>query len=430
MTTRRRRWTRILSRYRIFTNALALMISAAGSGILGLLYWGIGAHLASPNAIGRAAGEIAAVTLLSTFAQLSFGSVFQRFLPRAAEKSRGLVVTGYATSMVAALAVGVGYLSLGFTRRFFPSSVEWSLLFIVTVVLYTVFALQDSVLISLRVSRWVALENILFGVAKLALLIPLARYALGQGVVLSWTIPLAVTIIAVNWYIFARRLPDHIRTSPVAEPLPTLKRMLSLSIPQFAGTVLSLLSTSVVSLIVIGKLGAVANAHYYLVAQVAFTPSLFIWSISRLLVVEVSHEPDEQRRHIRQSIIAMGAVMFVSVGIGTVFAHQILDVFGSAYADQGTTLLRLLLLSLPGSVVAALYAALAWIDGRVWFLMVREVIALVINLSIVLFLISRHGINSVGYAALITSGVEFALFLPVTMKRIGAVDSGTQESRW
>src|ERR1019366_8580936 len=163
---------------------------------------------------------------------------------------------------------------------------------------------------------------------------------------------------------------------------------------------------------------------------VAFTPSLFIWSISRLLVVEVSHEPDEQRRHIRQSIIAMGAVMFVSVGIGTVFAHQILDVFGSAYADQGTTLLRLLLLSLPGSVVAALYAALAWIDGRGWFLMVREVIALVINLSIVLFLISRHGINSVGYAALITSGVEFALFLPVTMKRIGAVDSGTQESRW
>jgi O-antigen/teichoic acid export membrane protein len=196
---------------------------------------------------------------------------------------------------------------------------------------------------------------------------------------------------------------------------------LSLSIPQFAGTVLSLFSTSIVSLIVIGKLGAVANAHYYLVAQVAITPGLFIWSISRLLIVEVSHEPQDQRRHVRQAIIAMSAVLVVGVGVGTVFARQILGIFGPAYASQGTTLLRLLLLSLPGTVVVATYAALAWIDGRVWALMAREGITLVVNLSIVLVLIRHHGINSVGYAALITSGVEFMLFLPVTLKRIRAV---------
>lgn len=422
------KWSNRLAGYRIYTNAFALMISAAGSGLLGLLYWGIGAHLASQKSIGRAAGEIAAVTLLSTFAQLSFGSVFQRFLPRAAQKSRDLVVTGYATSVIAAVVIGIGYLALGFTDRFFPTTFEWSVLFIATVVFYTMFALQDSVLISLRRSRWVALENILFGVAKLALLIPLAGYELGQGVVLSWTIPLVATVIAVNWYIFRKRLPEHIRTSPISETLPSLKHMLSLSIPQFAGTVLSLFSTSIVSLIVIGKLGAVANAHYYLVAQVAITPGLFIWSISRLLIVEVSHEPQDQRRHVRQAIIAMSAVLVVGVGVGTVFARQILGIFGPAYANQGTTLLRLLLLSLPGTVVVATYAALAWIDGRVWALMVREGITLVVNLTIVLVLIRHHGINSVGYAALITSGIEFMLFLPTTLKRIRAVGSAASET--
>ena len=421
MTTRRRRVSRTLARYRIYTNALALMISAAGSGVLGLIYWGVAAHLASPESIGRAAGEIAAITLLSTFAQLSFGSVFERFLPRAAERSRRLVEVGYASSMFCALVISIVYVSLGFTHRFFTPSLEWDVLFIATVVLYTVFALQDAVMISLRVSRWVALENVLFGVAKLAILFPLAHYAFGQGVVLSWTIPLAVTIIAVNGYIFTRRLPHHIRTSAPTEPLPGIKHMLSLSVPQFVGTVLSIFSISVVSLIVIGKLGAVANAHFYLVAQVATTPSLFIWSISRLLIVEASHEPSEQRRHLRQTLIAMGAVMFLSVGVGTIFARQILEIFGSAYAAQGATLMRLFLLSLPGTLVTATYAALAWIDGRVWFLMIREAVALVVNLSIVLLLIGRHGIDSVGYAALITSAVEIILFLPVTLRRIRAV---------
>jgi O-antigen/teichoic acid export membrane protein len=197
--------------------------------------------------------------------------------------------------------------------------------------------------------------------------------------------------------------------------------MLSLSIPQFAGTILSIFSTSVVTLIVIAKLGAVANAHYYLAAQVAAAPTLFIWSISRLLVVEVSHEPSEQRRHLLQSAVAMGVVLVVGMGVGITFAHPILSIFGSAYASQGTTLLRLLLLALPGTVVASTYAALAWIDGRVWFLMIREAGSILVYLAIVLYLINHDGINSVGYAALVTSGVELVLFLPVTVQRIRAM---------
>jgi O-antigen/teichoic acid export membrane protein len=407
--------------YRIYTSALALMISAAGSGILGLIYWDVAAHLASPQSVGRAAGEIAAITLLSTLAQLSFGPVFERFLPRAGDKAASIVRTGYLTSMVAAIVIGVGYVALGFTHRIFSSSLNWDLLFIATIVFYTVFALQDAVLISLRVARWVAVENIVFGIAKLALLVPLATYSLGQGVVVSWTIPLFATILSVNVYIFASRLPSHVANAQIVEPLPTLRRMLSLSIPQYAGTVLSIFSTSVISLIVIARLGAVNNAHYFLVAQVAVAPTLFIWSISRLLIVEISHEPNKQLRYIRQSTIAMGAVALVGMVVGVFFAHRILEFFGSTYAAQGSTLLLLLMLSLPGTVVVATFAALAWIDGRVWLLAVREGSSMLVYLSIVLVLIDHHGINSVGYAALATSVVELAIFLPLTIKRIRSV---------
>ena len=148
-------WSARLVGYRIYTNAFALMVSAAGSGLLGLLYWYVAAHLASPKFLGRAAAEIAAVTLLSTLAQLSFGSVFQRFLPRAGAKSRNLVITGYVTSVGTAFVVGIAYVALGFSHRFFAPSINWSVLFVATIVFYTVFALEDAVLIFNRENRLV-----------------------------------------------------------------------------------------------------------------------------------------------------------------------------------------------------------------------------------------------------------------------------------
>jgi O-antigen/teichoic acid export membrane protein len=421
MKTTLAKWSSRLGRYRIFTNAFALMMSVGGSGILGILYWYFATHLATQKMIGRAAAEIAAITLLSTLSQLSFGSVFQRYLPGAAGKAKGFVLTAYSICFGLALAIAAAYTALGFTNRYFVPSLKWSVLFTFTVALYTIFGLQDYVLVSLRVSRWVAVENNLFGVAKIILVVPLAAYATGQGIILSWTIPTIGTVIAVNWYIFRRRLPKYLRESTLDEPLPTLKRILGLAIPQYTTTLLNIFSTSVVTLIVIARLGATENAYYFLAAQIAGPPVLLLWNVSRLLIVEAAHEAHDLRRLARHAVAAMSVVVVISMGFGITFAHQILGVFGASYANHGTTLLRLLLLALPGAAVAAIYYALAWIDNRLWYLMIRQAVTMVVYLSIILAFIGREGINAVGYAAVITSGVEFLLFLPITIRRIRAI---------
>ena len=368
--------------------------------------------------MGRATGEIAAVTFLSNLSQLSYGSIFQRFLPSAGLRSRRFILTGYVICVTLSLVLAIAYVASGLTNHFFHSSLNWSIVFILTVALYTVFALQDNVLISLRVSRWVAVENNLFGLLKLALLFPLATFAVGQGIILSWVIPLILAILIVNWYVFRRRLPDYMKTVIPAEPLPTFRCMLSLSIPQFFTAILSTLSTSVITIIVISRLGAVASADYFLVAQVAYTPALFLWSVTRPFIVESAHEPGQQRHHIFQAISALIAILFASMTIGIIFAHKILQLFGPAYADQGTTLLRLLLFALPGTAIAAIYSALAWIDGRVWQLLTREVVVMGFLLTIVMIFIRRDGINAVGYAYVVTAGLEFLVFLPATIRCI------------
>jgi len=378
--------------------------------------------------VGRATGEIAAVTLLSSIAQLSYGSIFQRFLPSAGEKSRRFVVTGYVVCIMVAFVLAIAYVTLGYAHRFFSPSLSWSVLFIFTVVFFTIFALQDSVLISLRLSRWVAVENNSFGILKLALLLPFAAFAIGQGIIITWIIPLVLTVLVINWYIFIHRLPDYMRATALTQSLPTLRQMMSLSIPQFATTILNMFLTSVVTLIVFVRLGAATNADYFLVAQVAGAPALFLWSVSRLLVVESVHEPSEHRHHAFQAVWASVAILIVSMVIGIIFAHSIMQLFGPTYAQQGTTLLRLLLLALPGTAIAAIYSALAWIDGRVWYLMYRQIAVTIPFLTIVLVFIRRDGIDTVGYADVTMSGLEFLVFLPVTIRRLKSMPKKTVDN--
>jgi hypothetical protein len=70
--------------------------------------------------------------------------------------------------------------------------------------MWTVFILQDSVLIGLRASRWVPVENILYSLVKLALIPAFIVVSATEGILLAWLTPIVFLIIAVNWYLFKK----------------------------------------------------------------------------------------------------------------------------------------------------------------------------------------------------------------------------------
>lgn len=410
--SKKRRWTG-----RLIQNALALMVSSGGTAVLGVAFWGIAAHLAPARDIGRASAEIAAMVLLANLAQLSFGSIFERFLPVAGDRTRKFVARAYTMCVTFALIVASIYVSLGFAQRFLPSALAWRAMFVVATILWSIFVLQDSVLIGLRASRWVPVENILFALAKLALLPSLIAVAANQGIFLAWSAPVAGTIIAVSWYLFAKRIPDHQRLNPSSEGLPSTRELIVLAGAQYATLILGVFSTSIVTLIVIQRLGAVANAHYYVPAQIASGLSLFLLSIVRSFLVEASSEPHAVRHHANVTIRALVVVVVPSVVVGVILAPTILGIFGSTYATHGTTLLRMLLLSLPGTAISAFYTSFAWLDKRVWWMAARQLVSGVIYFVVMLSLISRFGILATGIAALVSSGLQGIFFLPISIRR-------------
>src|SRR4029077_13761272 len=72
----------------------------------------------------------------------------------------------------------------------------------------TIFTLQDSVLTGLQTARWIPLENSLYAATKLVLLIALAALLPTAGPFVAWNAPLLPAIIAINWLIFRRLIPN------------------------------------------------------------------------------------------------------------------------------------------------------------------------------------------------------------------------------
>jgi O-antigen/teichoic acid export membrane protein len=401
---------------RLVQNAIALIISSAGSSTIGIFFWAFAAHLATQAAVGRTTAEIAAMILLTNLAQLSFGSIFERFLPIAGHLTGGFVRRAYTTCLIFAFILATAYVIIGFGHSFLPSAFVWRVLFIVSVVLWTIFALQDSVLIGLRASRWVAVENIAYSIAKLALLPLCVFLSAKDGIFVAWVAPLIFTNLAVTWYLFSRRIPEQMLTPAVAE-LPATRELIVLAGAQYASLLSSVFVPSVVTLIVIDRLGAVANAHYFLPALIYSSLALFTWGIIRSFLVEASSEPHALRAHANSALRALVVLLVPSVVLGYIFAPEFLGIFGHAYEANGTTLMRMLLLSFPGVSVMIFYSTFAWLDKRVWSMTLRNLATNTLYLVVVILLIGSHGIDAIGIAALVNSAFTVILFLPASIRR-------------
>jgi pimeloyl-ACP methyl ester carboxylesterase/O-antigen/teichoic acid export membrane protein len=408
------------------------MVSAGGTAGIGVVFWAIAAHLAPASVVGKTTAEIAAMVLLANLAQLSFGSIFERFLPIAGDLTRVFVFRAYVMCVVTGFILAIAYVIFGLGNSFLPQTVGWEALFIISVVLWTIFALQDSVLIGLRASPWVAVENISFSIAKL-LLLPLAiSISPRQGIFAAWTAPVIVTIVVITWYLFRKRIPDHISMGGSAARLPSTRNLVGLAGAQYASMLSTVFMPSLISLIVIQRLGAVDNAHFYVPTLIATGLAVVAMSIVRSFLVEASHEPHLLRKHSKSTIRALALLLVPSVTIGCVFAPYYLRVFGAEYSTGGTTLIRLLLLAIPGSTVMVFYSAFAWLDQRVWWMSIRIFVGSVLQVGVILLLINRHGLLAIGIAALVNSAFTVIVFLPVSISRykqtpklLGSVDVDT-----
>lgn len=350
-----REWSNPVSRSGMF-----LLINTASTGALGLIYWLLAARLYPQASVGRAGALVSAATLLSGVGQMNLSGMLMRFLPDARERSRQLVLLAYAAASLCALALtgaGAFAVSLLVSRT---SALHLPLLagimFAVSVLATVVFTLQDSVLVAVRRTGWIPIENGAFGVAKivlLALFVPLAGWS---AIFASWMLPLAGTIPLISWLLFRRFLPRKAAPGTLGPVLDTTKHQIRRFVFGDASAGLFTQAwTYLLPVIVTGALGARQNALFYAAFLFSSTLDQVASNFTSALVVEGARNEARLAELTRGVLKRTYLLLAPAVLLFVVLAPLALEIYGHAYA-AGAACLRLLALAcLPKAMLYIYY---------------------------------------------------------------------------
>jgi O-antigen/teichoic acid export membrane protein len=396
----------------LYRSSYALLANSAGTTVVGVAYWAVAAHFYSQQVLGRSAALVSALMLVSIFAQLNLGNALPRFIPHAGQSAAKFIASCYGASSTAALIGGLAFVAilprLSSQWHFLRDSIPLTVAFIVAGIVWQVFTLQDIALLSLRRPVLVPVENFVYGVTKLAMLVGVVSLLPSTGIFLSWVVPLAITVPAVNWLIFRRYLKDRDRTAPSRLRTREVVQFVSVD---YVGSVLAQAYGSLLPLLVLSVLGAAANSSFYIAWTIASGLGLVASNFGMSLLIEGAAAPERLADLTRGvlvrclAITSLGAVLLVLAG------HPILDVYGSKYAAHTTALLALLAVGTIPSCLVSIAVSLDRIAGKVGRATLTRCVLTVLVLSGTWVLAKKVGIDGValgwGGANLVVAASRF-----------------------
>lgn len=390
---------------RMYKTGYFLILGTGASSILGVAFWALAARSYSAHVVGLNAATISAITLISGVCSLGLSAVLVRYLPVAGTATRPLVARSYAitvllsllTGLVAAYAVGIWSPSLGFLDQGL-----WPLGFALAIAATTVFTLQDSALTGLQAARWIPLENGLFALGKLILLVLLAGLLPFSGPFVAWNAPMAVAIAVITYLIFRRLIP----AAPASGSLER-RKVLSMALGNYGGNLLGLLGNMYLPILVANQTSASEAAYFYVPWMISISVELVALNMMTSLTVEAALDMPRLRALSRRALAHSLRLVLPAAALTALFAPLGLRLFfGPAYADAGTDLLRLLALGAIPNAVVALGGSVARIEHRGGIVAAIQGFQLVFVVGLSALLVPSAGIVVVGA---LWTGCQFLL---------------------
>ena len=349
----------------VHRDGLALVLSSGLTSAVGLLYWVVAARLFSPETVGINSVALSTMQLLGGIAHLNLTQALLRFGPVAGRHTLRLTLVCYGVAAVVAGVVGVGYAAGA--PVWAPEMVgavgygPLLVFFAVATPTWAIFAMQDYLLTALKRATVVPVENLVFALLKIGLLVAAAGLASSFGIAASWVAATVVIVVVVNAWLLLRVIPRV--TGEPREPVrPRVVARFVRS--DYAGATLWQLAMFGIPALVLARLGADDAAVYGIVWTIAISLYLIPSGMAQSMIAHTAGDParaDAARRAmVRRSLqLVVPAAAVLAVG-----AYPVLWLFGEHYARNGAWALVLAALSAVPQVVTAATVAQARVQQR------------------------------------------------------------------
>jgi O-antigen/teichoic acid export membrane protein len=353
------------ARVPLYRNALVLMVTSGVTAALGFVFWTLVARLYPPAEVGLASATISSALFLATFAQLGLPYALVRFGPGAGADRPILMTT--VVLVVTTVAAGAGLLFVAGLDVWAPALAglaERPLLGAIVIALAGLTgasAVLGYVAVASRDTRPSLAGGATQGVIKILLVVgfALTLSRLGFDIVGAWLVGTAAAVLAQVWLLRAHLAP---RVSLRALRLGTF-------LHYSAGNYLSDLTWNAPALLfpllVVGLLGAEANAYFYVGWAIAGLLAAIPAAAANSLLAEGSHSYEETAAHLRKAVGLTLALLLPAIALCWLAAPLILALFGPAYAANSTDTLRILSLAALPLSLNLLHLTVARIERRI-----------------------------------------------------------------
>ena len=396
-----------------YQNAYYLLSGNIINSVLGFILWIIAARLYSSEVVGLGSAIISACRLLALLAELGLGTSLVRYLPASGKNGNDMVNTCFTLSGLTVLIISLVFLS-GLSL-WSPALLPMSQypLYCVAFIFFTfsmvLQPLSLTVFLARLQTRNIFIINLVAGILSIVLVSIFSIFT-NNALGLFSAIGLAITftlVLCVFW------LLPKVQNGYFPLPrmnLEILRKIGSYSIANFIGKGFLLIPNFLLPLFVVNTLGNEMNAYFFIPWSVGVVLQFIPAAISNSLFAEASNEETTLRTNTTKSLKLLVFLILPMCLIIITIASLLLLLFGREYSEHGTSLLRILALSIIPWGIIYIYIGIARAKKNIKGLVIIPVFASSLSLGLSYVLMIHLGLVGIGLGYLTGQG---AVALPV-----------------
>jgi O-antigen/teichoic acid export membrane protein len=381
----------------LFRNATYLIFSNAFLQATGFFFWIIAARLYTAESVGLSSAAIMAMMLLSQLSYMGLDYALVRFLPTAGDKSRDMISTCITIGTIMSITVALVFIAgldwwspALIPIRGHPMLIS---IFVITVLAATLSAFTQRIFIARLKSGLALTQGLIFGLTRFIPLVFLVAFIPSFGIFSAWGMALLLGVI-VTLFPLARIEGGHYPRFSINKDV--LRSMLGFSFSNYLVSILFNLPGLVLPIMVVNLIGAEQNAYFYIGWSLGNILLMIPSSLSFSLLAESSSDRNALAQEVIRSIKLITLILVPSILFMLFLGDKLLWLFGHAYSENATNLLRILALSTIPNAVISIYFSVQRVKLKMGMVNVLSLILAVFTLGMSWVLIPRLGITGAG----------------------------------